>query len=157
MSRRKNKTNDNKELVEIKLPKLKEETRHAVLAIVCFALAIFFVVASFGYAGRVGTPAYQALGYLFGTGFYLIPVSLLVLGIAFSQSIRPNFIAYRLMATGVFFLSLLGIISVIFQTPDTVINGGLVGRLIATPLYSLFAYYSLIVLVALIIIALLVI
>ncbi len=138
-------------------PRIKEETRHAVIAVICFALAIFFILASLNYAGRVGTLSYRGFSYLFGTGFFLIPLSLIVLGISFMRSIRPHFIAYRLGAGAIFFLSLLGMIGVSFQAPNTFITGGLLGHLIAAPLFALFDYYSLIVLAALLIISLLVI
>jgi len=134
---------------------LKDETRHGIIAIICLALAIFFVLASFGYAGNVGTFAYKILGELFGSGFYAIPLVFILLGISFFQAVQPNFVLARLIAALVSFVSLLSIISIIFRDSRT-ITGGLIGKAIAGPLEQLFSTYRLILLIALVVISLLI-
>jgi S-DNA-T family DNA segregation ATPase FtsK/SpoIIIE len=148
---------DTKTDAEVDKSPLALETKHAISAIVSFALAIFFLLASFGYAGRVGEATYSLLSRLFGTGFFLLPLSCALLGISFTQAVRPNFLTYRLSAGLAFFLSLLGLAGVLFQDSGSVVSGGLIGRLIATPLYTMFDFYSLIILSALLVISLLVI
>lgn len=134
---------------------LQEGTRHAILGIICLSLAVFFIVASLGLAGAVGNLAYTQLGKLFGTGFYILPLILTILAISFFKSIRPNFVASRLAAGLVFFVSLLAIISII-TAGSTIVSGGLIGGLLALPLTRLFDVYSLILLGAILIISLLV-
>ena len=115
----------------------------------------FFVLASFGYAGNVGTFAYKILGELFGSGFYAIPLVFILLGISFFQAVQPNFVLARLIAALVSFVSLLSIISIIFRDSRT-ITGGLIGKAIAGPLEQLFSTYRLILLIALVVISLLI-
>lgn len=138
-------------------PRLRDETKHGVIAVVCFAAALFFALASIQYAGAAGNAVYRGLSVLFGTGFYVIPMIFLVLGLSFLRSVRPNFILYRFLAGLLLFVSLLSLINLIFIDPDPAITGGWVGALIAGPIQSLFDLYGLVFLGALILIAILVI
>lgn len=139
--------------------KIREETKHGVLAIVLFAVALFFALASFNYAGVAGKMVYDWLSRLFGAGFFAIPLILFLLGVSFLKSIKPNFITSRLFGGLAMFLSILGIISILVTDAgiDNRLNGGLIGRAVAAPLKSLLGLYSLIFLGAIIIIGLLVI
>ncbi len=138
-------------------PRLKDETKHGVIAVGCFTIALFFALASLQYAGAAGDAVYRGLSLLFGTGFYAIPLVCLALGFSFLRSIRPNFILYRFLAGVLLFSSLLGLINLIFTNPGSAITGGWVGKLIAKPIHSLFDLYGLIFLGALILISILVI
>lgn len=138
-------------------PLIKEETKQAIIAIICFALVVFFILASLDLAGKAGLLTYSGLSYLFGVGFFIVPVALLLLGISFYRCQRPNFIWSRLISGVIFFLSLLGIVGVLFRNSEILWQGGLIGGLISRPLFGLFDFYSLIILVALLIISILVI
>ena len=134
---------------------LKDETRHGIIAIVSLAIATFFILAGFGYAGNIGTFAFRILSKLFGTGFYAVPIVFILLGLSFFQATRPNFVLARFIAALVSYISLLSITSIIFRDVQT-ITGGLIGETIAKPLEQLFSTYSLILLIVLIIISLLI-
>ena len=137
---------------------IREETRHGILAVAFFAATLFFLLSSWNYAGVVGRTSYHWLGEFFGTGFFIIPVILFLLGLSFLKSIKPYFIASRLLSGAFIFLAGLGIIAILVADTeiDGRLNGGLVGRIIAAPLKSLLGIYSLIFLGAVIIIGFLV-
>lgn len=120
-----------------KKPRLSEETKHSVFAVICIALSGFFVFAAWGKSGVVGSFLYNVLDTLLGVGFFMLPLLCLLLGIAFFRAMRPEIAAMRLTGSVLFFLSGLGIISLVFQNG----SGGLIGSVIASPLVSLFDSY----------------
>lgn len=136
---------------------LREETKHGVMAVLCFAAALFFLLSRLHYAGTAGDLVYLSLTKLFGTGFFVIPLVLFVLGLSFSKSLRPDFILYRFFAGLVFFAAFLGLINLLSSAPDATINGGFIGNLLAQPIKKLFDYYGLILLLTIMVISLLII
>ncbi|MCK4386724.1 MAG: DUF87 domain-containing protein [Candidatus Pacebacteria bacterium] len=133
--------------------KLKEETLQGVLAIIFFALAVFFVLASFHNGGAVGETLYAILDRLFGIGYFLLPAILFILGYSSLKDIKSNFAFIKIAGSLILFLSGLGIIGLLFAG-----KGGLAGGFISAPLLKLFdLYVSLIFLSALFLISLLVI
>jgi len=132
-----------KKKVESKTPdwggSLQTETKQAILAIVFLALGAFLLMARFELAGIVGVQTYHGLSYLFGAGYLLLPIILLVVGVSFLKNLRPNFISYRLVGGALLFLATLGILNVGMGNEEV---GGVVGALIATPLLKLFDYYA---------------
>ncbi|MEI6494701.1 MAG: DNA translocase FtsK 4TM domain-containing protein, partial [bacterium] len=133
--------------------RIKEETRHAMLAIICLALAAFFLLAGFHYAGMAGQLSYRVLDSLFGIGYYLVPVIFALLGISFLKLSRPDFVSTRIIGGLAMFISTLGIIGITVGEKAS----GVVGYWIALPLLKLFDFYfSLVFLAALLIISVLV-
>jgi len=125
---------------------LKEETRHSVFAVIFFALAIFFVLSAWDKSGVVGTYTFKVLDLLLGLGFFLLPLMLVLLGISFLKSIRPELVIAKAIGATLFFLSGLGITTILFKNG----SGGIIGSFVATPLVKLFdIYVSLLFLVAL--------
>lgn len=121
-----------------KINYLKSETKRAVAAVLSFALAIFFILAKFGIGGPVGKVAYQILDKLFGLGFYLIPLLLILLGIILLRSIKIGLVATKIISGFLFLIALLGMSSIIGQEK----TGGLIGQTIASPLIKFFDYYA---------------
>src|SRR3989339_866519 len=70
--------------------RLKQETRHTVLAVVSFALALIFIFAMWGGAGPAGEFLYSTFTTLFGFGYILLPILGIILGISFIKSVRPE-------------------------------------------------------------------
>ncbi len=133
---------------------IKGETKHGILAVICFALTLFFVLASLGWAGMVGSGVFDNLNDFVGVGYFAVPLVALLLGISFSRSGQPNLILSRLVAALVSFLAILGLIAVIFRNSvESSWSGGWLGQKIAALLFSLFASYSLILLMAIVVIA----
>ncbi len=136
-----------------KIEYLKTETKQAILAVICFALAVFFVLAKFNTGGPAGQLTYRILDKLFGAGFLFIPIIFVFWGIILLRSIKIGSAATRVISGLLFLIAILGMISVIFE-PAT---GGLVGSLIAIPLLGYFEYYaSLVFLGAIILVSLIV-
>ncbi len=117
---------------------IKEETKHGVLAIIFFALALFFILAWLNYAGLAGRMIHQALSRVVGIGFFLFPLITVLFGVSFLKSIRPNFVKSRLVGGLVFFLALLGIIGVV--TTDNG-GGGWAGKAISVVFLKIFDFY----------------
>jgi S-DNA-T family DNA segregation ATPase FtsK/SpoIIIE len=132
---------------------LKTETKHGILAVVFFVLALFLLMAWFGVAGKAGGFFYDILTYLFGIGYILVPLLFVLLGSSFLKSERPNVGLTRLLSSILFLLSGLGIIDI----ASTTHAGGFLGRILSTPFVYLFdVYASLVLLGAILIISILV-
>lgn len=132
---------------------LSEETKNAIFGVGSLLLTTLLSMAAFGVGGPVGGFVYKGLSYLFGIGYYLIPLVFLLLAISFFRSHEKNFALPQTIGSILFFFSALGVVGVILPT-----KGGLIGYWVAKPLLSLFAVYlSLIILIALIVVSLLVI
>ncbi len=121
---------------------LKEETRHAVLAVVMLFFALFFILTLFGGAGVAGAFCYSLFTKLFGVGYFLVPVIFILLGISFIKSVRPNVTFAHIMSSILFLCSGLGIINI--ASGGT--GGGYVGKFISLPFVKLFDIYAAILL-----------
>jgi DNA segregation ATPase FtsK/SpoIIIE, S-DNA-T family len=132
---------------------MKDETLQSIFSITFFLFAILFILASVEKAGYVGAKVYEFFGKLFGIGYFLIPLLLGMLGVAFLKSLSQRFSITKIFFGLVFFFGSLGIIEIASKS-----SGGMVGEILVKPLIALFdVYSSVILLVALIIISLLVI
>ncbi len=132
---------------------ISEETWNAIWGVALAVLTVLFVMASFGLGGRVGDLTYMGLSYLFGIGYYLVPLVCLMLSVSFFRSHEKSFALPQVLGSFIFFFSSLGTVGLLAPT-----KGGLVGGAIAKPLLSLFAIYlSLVILVALMVVSLLII
>ncbi|HRH25790.1 MAG TPA: DNA translocase FtsK 4TM domain-containing protein [Parcubacteria group bacterium] len=135
------------------LSSLSEETRNAIFGVGSLVLTILLSMAAFGVGGPVGGFVYKWLSFLFGVGYYLIPLVFLLLSISFFRAHEKNFALPQTIGSILFFFSALGVVGVLLPT-----KGGIIGYWVAKPLLSLFAVYlSLIILIALIVVSLLVI
>lgn len=117
---------------------LKEETKHAVLAVIMLFLALFFILSLFGGAGVAGNFIHTLFGKLFGVGYFLIPLIFVLLGISFIKSIRPNITLSHSLSSLLFLCSGLGIVTI--ASGGT--GGGIVGTAVAYPFVKLFDIYA---------------
>ncbi len=134
---------------------LQEETLRAIVAVVFFVLGVFLTLSSgpISKGGKVGTLAYSAFHFLFGIGYYLLPILFFILCVSFFRSLHKKLALTHSIGGVLFFISSLAFINIILTG-----NGGLIGNHISTPLVSLFdTPLTLIILVAFIVISLLVI
>ncbi len=136
----------------LQLP-IQSETMRGVWAILSVAAAIFFILAWFGIAGKVGTTLYIWLSALFGVGYVLVPISFGIIATVLFRSIEHEKVgALKIVGTVIFFLSGLGLVETLFDQ-----RGGLIGQLISSPLvYAIDVVASIVVLLALIVISLLI-
>ena len=123
---------------------LKAETKHSILAIVFFGLAVFFTLAAYGKTGIIGNFAYRALEFSFGSAFFLIPAFFLLGSLLFFFSLRPNLVSATLIGGIIFLLSSLGLINVIFGEK----RGGYLGFLVSSPFLRFFEFWGSFVLLA---------
>lgn len=111
---------------------IKSETLRAIFAIFSFLLTILSIMAAFGKAGMVGEYSFVFLSRLFGIGYYLIPIILIMMGIASLRGIDKNFGLLKTGSALLFFVSGLGLIHVISND-----SGGIVGKWISIPFLKL--------------------
>jgi len=131
---------------------IQEETVHGIMAILCFALVVFLLLASQDKAGIVGEYTFQGLNFLLGVGYFLLPLVFLGVGISFFTSLDRRLGWGQVISSLVFTVSGLGLIDILM--PD---RGGFLGGFISTPLLKFFEFaFSLILLLALVIISVLV-
>jgi len=134
MAKKKNSDTDDKRGFAQDVP---DQTKQAILAIVAFLLAFLSLLAAFGKAGIIGDYAFSGLSQLFGVGYYLIPIVLIMLGISFFRGIKKKIGYSKSIGAGLFFISGLGII---YLLPEHA--GGVIGRWLATPLLKLFDLWA---------------
>lgn len=156
MGRRKK--SENKDINTTKKNSLKEETISWIIAIFLFLISIFFVLASFGKGGNVGEFVYLIFHKLFGLGYFLLPLVLIILGIAFAKSIKQSFSLSRFIGGTLFFMSSLALLDFLFARVERLDKGGIVGNFLQKPLVALFDVYATpIILLGLILISVLII
>src|SRR3989344_3189312 len=98
--------------------KLKAETKHGILAIIFFVLALALFMSAFGLAGRAGNFIYKVFYYLLGIGYYLLPSLFILLGISFVRKEAPDFGFMRILSAILFLGAGLGIIDIASVTPS---------------------------------------
>lgn len=114
---------------------LKEETVETIWAILFFLVSLFLLLAAFNKGGVVGTQSYELFTFLFGIGYYLLPLVLIVLGISFLKEIRNNFATPKIVGSLVLFISALTLVDLVSH------QGGALGEIIAGPLVRLFDFW----------------
>src|SRR3990167_2500543 len=128
------------------------ETANGIFGVFSIVLSIFLLLGAFGLAGRAGTLVYDWLAYLFGFGYYLLPVIFLLLAASFLREQERDFAMPQIFGSFVLFLSSLGLINLFSET------GGTIGNFISRPLDSYFhIYFSAVILSALVVTSILVI
>lgn len=146
-----------KEKEEPKLPKidLHPETKKSVLAIIFFVSAIILALSAFGYAGRAGTYLYRAFHALLGVGFFLVPLSLVLVGASFLRSRKTDIYFTSIVGGVLFLLSVLGLIDTIARSDASAeYPAGFIGYAISAPFLYLFGFWvSVLIFVALAVIA----
>ena len=131
---------------------LQEETLQGIVAVLFFVFAIFFSLSAFNKGGVLGEKIYEIFSFLFGWGYYLLPILFLTLCISFFKSLRKKLALTHSIGGVLFFVSALAVVEISFPT-----HGGVIGNFIAAPLLKLFDLYaSVIILFALIVISFLV-
>ena len=134
---------------------LQAYTKHGILAIIFFVLALFFLMSYAGIAGKAGIFIYDISKMLLGAiGYFLLPTLFILLGYSFIKSEVPDIGWTRTISGIMFLLSGLGIINIAGNAENHA--GGFFGEILSTPFISLFDMYaSLVLLGAILIISIL--
>mgnify|MGYP002621483355 FL=1 len=120
------------------LKELRNETQQSVYGILLLVVGIFFILASFGSAGVLGSKLFQILEKAVGLGYFILPILLLTLSASFfrKSELQP-FAITRGIGSLLFLASGLGILSLAKSG-----SGGLLGDLISTPIKTLVGIYA---------------
>jgi S-DNA-T family DNA segregation ATPase FtsK/SpoIIIE len=107
---------NNKKIKEIKEEKhrLHPDTKKSLWAIVFVAIAIILILAEFQKAGPAGSILYNGLSFLFGIGYFILPLTLFGLAIILLSSEKTRFISITILSTIIFILSFLGLVELFF-------------------------------------------
>ncbi len=116
---------------------LEEETVRVLFAIVFFVLAVLLTLAAFELSGVLGSYIFKGLSYLFGVGYYIMPVLLFTLSISYLFSLRRDLRPLRVIGAVIFFIASLGMIEMVHAG-----SGGIAGTYIARPLAMLVDVYA---------------
>ncbi len=116
---------------------MRDETIQAILAVFAFLITLLALLAAFGKAGLIGDYTFTFFTKLFGVGYYLVPVSFALLGFSYLRGLRSRFESSKGIGAIIFFLSGLALIHLL---PDHA--GGIVGRMITSPLLKLFDLWA---------------
>lgn len=114
------------------LKAFKKETLEGVVAIIFIIISLFLLLSPAGKAGIVGDKTYQIFEYLFGLGYYLIPIILILLGVSFIKSLSYNLAWPKLIGGILMLITGLGILNLSMD------QGGVVGSIINRPLIPMF-------------------
>src|SRR6185312_14513707 len=82
---------------------LSKETRNAILGVGSVVLTILLFLAAFGGGGPVGGLLYRGLSYLFGIGYYLVPLVFLLLAVSLFRSHEKGFALPQTLGSLLFF------------------------------------------------------
>ena len=136
--------------------RLKAQTKHGIIAVVFFVLALFFLMSYANVAGKAGLFIYNISQMLLGTiGYFILPTLFILLGYSFIKSEVPDIGWTRAISGMMFLLSSLGIIDIAGGADNHV--GGLLGKILSTPFVSLFDIQaSLVLLGAILVISILI-
>jgi len=113
----------------------KKETLEGITAIIFIIISLFLTLSPLGKAGIVGDKVYQLFDYLFGVGYFLMPIILLFLGISFIKSLSHNMAWPKLLGGFLMLLTGLGGLDLLIG------EGGVVGYFINIPLLALFGLW----------------
>jgi len=103
----------------------REETVEGILALLFILAAVFLALSPFHLAGTAGDLTFRGLDTLFGIGYYLAPVLLLVLGISYFRDLSRN-LALPKAAGGILsFLAGLNLVEVFSRGQGGIIGGAM--------------------------------
>ena len=105
-----------KETIKIKEKehRLHPDTKKSLWAIGFLAIAIILILAEFEKAGPAGSVLYKGLSFLFGIGYFILPLTLFGLAIILLYSEKIKFISITILATVIFILAFLGLVELFF-------------------------------------------
>ncbi|KKS91767.1 MAG: translocase FtsK protein [Parcubacteria group bacterium GW2011_GWC1_43_12] len=134
---------------------LEDDTKKGIVAVILFLLAIIVILSYFGLASTLGNYIHKGLDSLFGWGYFLVPLGLILAGVSIIKSLHKDIYGTPFFGMILFILSFLGILEMIFGSGK---GGGYLGLGVAYPFTKLLGNFaSYIILFALVLISLLII
>jgi len=119
---------------------LREETRNSIIGIILIIIALVLLIAAMGNGGYLGGIIYGGIHFLFGLGYYVVPLLFVLLSINFIRlGEKRNITAPALVAGPFFVLAALGLLALGDRVSETAGLGGFVGYYVMSPMVFLFA------------------
>jgi S-DNA-T family DNA segregation ATPase FtsK/SpoIIIE len=125
---------------EVSTRYLKEETVRAIVAVLFFVISIFLLLSAFQKGGWVGVKAFAGLSYLFGVGYYILPILFMILSVSFFRTLHKKLALTHSVGGLLFFICSLSLVNI--SLPN---KGGIVGNFISKPLVNMFDTYATVV------------
>lgn len=110
---------------------LQADTIRGVWGVLLVALAVFLAITPFGLGGVVGSTLYGWLTLLFGVGYALVPLSVVIAAIVLFRSIQGKLGVLKLVSAAFFLVAALGLVNITFPG-----RAGIFGSLISQPLVA---------------------
>ena len=124
---------------------INEETRHTIWGVSFMVFGLLLLLSMFHLAGPVGNLFFEIFSAFFGLGYYLLPILLVIVGVSFMRSGRPQVAKLHALASGLVLIATLGIIDLAVNGagPSNVITyGGYLGSIVSWPFVKLFGVYA---------------
>jgi S-DNA-T family DNA segregation ATPase FtsK/SpoIIIE len=121
---------------------LENQTKKAILAILFFGFAVIVSLSIWHKAGPFGEFTSRIFNYLFGWGYFILPVVLLLMVFEFLKSRRRHLYFATIFGAFLFFISILGILEIYFANG----KAGLAGYIVALSLNKIFGFWASLVL-----------
>ncbi len=117
---------------------LSQETKNGIWGVACLGLALVSTLAFFHKAGGAGDLFGSVAGALFGWGMFLVPLALILLGVAFLKSMSRRIYSSATLGTLLFVLTFLALFYIIGKGDFAlrVHQGGYLGLILGLPIYS---------------------
>ncbi len=130
---------------------LEDQTKKAILAILFFSFAVIIFLSIWHKAGPFGEVVFRGFNYLFGWGYFALPVVFLIMAFEFLKSRRKHIYFATISGAFLLFVSILGILEMSFSNN----YAGLTGYVVALSLNKIFGFWaSLVLLISFIFISL---
>jgi len=155
MAKKKKKNSKPEKQEKKKYLNINDETKHGVIVVLLFALAIIFVLSFQSASGVLGKYLLDASRFLFGKCLWLVPLAFIAGGIAILKEIHKNVYLSTVLGLFLFLLCFLAIVET-FSSID-IQNSGWLGYLFSWPFLNFIGKWaSLVVFIAGLIISVLV-
>lgn len=103
---------------------LREETKKSIIAVTLFALSLILILGLLNLAGRFGIWFSKIFYFLFGWGYYFLPLLLIIIGFNFLRKEEGRIYLNTFLGATFIFLSILSLIEI-----NKTGYGGFIGRL----------------------------
>jgi len=121
---------------------LEDQTKKAILAILFFSFAVIVSLSIWHLAGPFGEMVFRGFNYLFGWGYFALPLVFLMMAFEFLKSRRKHIYFATIFGAFLLFVSILGILEISFSNN----YAGLTGYVVAISLNKIFGFWASLVL-----------
>ena len=121
---------------------LEDQTKKAILAILFFSFAIIIFLSIWHLAGPFGELVFRSFNYLFGWGYFILPLVFLMMAFEFLKSRRKHIYFATIFGAFLLFFSILGIL----ELSSSNNYAGLAGYITVFSLNKIFGFWASLVL-----------